>query len=91
MSKITKIKGRQVFDSRGNPTVEAEVHLDDGSYASAIVPSGASKGTHEAFELRDLENKDYLGKSVFKSLEKVNREISKALIGFSSENQKKNR
>ena len=89
MSKITKIKGRQVFDSRGNPTIEAEVHLDDGSHASAIVPSGASTGTHEAFELRDLENKDYLGKSVFKALEKVNGEISKALIGFSSEDQKK--
>jgi enolase len=89
MSKITNIKGRQVFDSRGNPTVEAEVHLDDGSHASAIVPSGVSTGTHEAFELRDLENKDYLGKSVFKALEKVNGEISKALIGFSSEDQKK--
>ena len=89
MSKITNIKGRQVFDSRGNPTVEAEVHLDDGSHASAIAPSGVSTGTHEAFELRDLENKDYLGKSVFKALEKVNGEISKALIGFSSEDQKK--
>ena len=89
MSIITNIKGRQVFDSRGNPTVEAEVHLDDGSHASAIVPSGVSTGTHEAFELRDLENKDYLGKSVFKALEKVNGEISKALIGFSSEDQKK--
>ena len=89
MSKITKIKGRQVFDSRGNPTIEAEVHLDDGSHASAIVPSGVSTGTYEAFELRDLENKDYLGKSVFKALEKVNGEISKALIGFSSEDQKK--
>ena len=89
MSKITKIKGRQVFDSRGNPTVEAEVYLDDGSHASAIVPSGESTGTHEAFELRDSENKDYLGKSVFKALEKVNGEISKTLIGFSSEDQKK--
>ena len=89
MSKITKIKGRQVFDSRGNPTIEAEVHLDDGSHASAIVPSGVSTGKHEAFELRDLENKDYLGKSVFKALEKVNGEIAKALIGFSSEDQKK--
>jgi len=89
MSKINNIKGRQVFDSRGNPTVEAEVHLDDGSHASAIVPSGVSTGTYEAFELRDLENKDYLGKSVFKALEKVNGEISKALIGFSSEDQKK--
>ena len=89
MSKITNIKGRQVFDSRGIPTVEAEVFLEDGSSASAIVPSGASTGKHEAFELRDLENKDYLGKSVFKALEKVNGEISKALIGFSSEDQKK--
>ena len=89
MSKITKIKGRQVFDSRGSPTIEAEVHLDDGNHASAIVPSGASTGAHEAFELRDLENKDYLGKSVFNALEKVNGEISKALVGFSSEDQKK--
>ena len=89
MSKITKIKGRQVFDSRGNPTVETEVHLADGSHASAIVPSGTSIGTHEAFELRDFENKDYLGKSVFRALEKVNGEISKSLIGFSSEDQKK--
>ena len=89
MPKINKIKGRQVFDSRGNPTVETEVYLNDGSHASAIVPSGASTGTHEAFELRDLENKNYLGKSVFKALEKVNGEISKALIGFSSEDQKK--
>jgi len=89
MPKINKIKGRQVFDSRGNPTVETEVYLNDGSHASAIVPSGTSTGTHEAFELRDLENKDYLGKSVFKALEKVNGEISKALVGFSSEDQKK--
>ena len=89
MSKITNIKGRQVFDSRGNPTVEAEVHLDDGSYASAIVPSGASTGTYEAFELRDLENKEYLGKSVFIALEKVNGEIFKALVGFPSEDQKR--
>ena len=57
MSKINKIKGRQVFDSRGNPTVEAEVFLEDGNRASAIVPSGASTGTHEAFELRDQDNK----------------------------------
>ena len=89
MPKITKIKGRQVFDSRGNPTVEAEVHLDDGSYASAIVHSGASTGTHEAFELKDLENKNYLGKSVLKALENVNGEIAKALIGFSAGDQKK--
>ena len=89
MSKITKIKGRQVFDSRGNPTVETEIYLDDGSIGSAIVPSGVSKGKHEAFELRDLENKDYLGKSVLKAIDKVNGEISKALVGFSAEEQKK--
>ena len=66
MAKIKKIKGRQVFDSRGNPTVEAEVILESGRCASAIVPSGASTGSYEAFELRDIDNKNYLGKSVFK-------------------------
>tara|TARA_B100001123_G_C15320974_1_gene1027882 strand:+ start:122 stop:1375 length:1254 start_codon:yes stop_codon:yes gene_type:complete len=89
MAKITNIKGRQVFDSRGNPTVEAEIYLDDGNHASAIVPSGASTGSHEAFELRDIENKEYLGKSVLKALEKVNGEISSKLLGFSIEDQKK--
>ena len=89
MSKITKIKGRQVFDSRGNPTIETEVYLDDGSKSSATVPSGASTGTHEAFELRDSENKNYLGKSVLKAIEKVNGEISKTLIGLSVEDQAK--
>jgi len=88
MPKIKKIKGRQVFDSRGNPTVEAEVTLDDGSHASAIVPSGASTGTHEAFELRDIENKKYLGKSVFKAIEKINGEIFNALNGNNSTDQK---
>ena len=91
MSKITKIKGRQVFDSRGNPTVETEIHLDDGSRASAIVPSGASTGTYEAFELKDTENKQYLGKSVIKAINKINGEISKKLIGISANEQKKNR
>ena len=75
MPKITNIKARQVFDSRGNPTIESEIHLDDGCKASAIVPSGASTGSHEAFELRDVENKRYLGKSVLKAIEKVNIEI----------------
>ena len=89
MPKISKIKARQVFDSRGIPTIESEIHLDDGSKASAIVPSGASTGTHEAFELRDVENKNYLGKSVLKAIEKVNGEISKALIGFVVDDQKK--
>jgi len=89
MPKITNIVSRQVFDSRGNPTVEAEVHLDNEKNASAIVPSGASTGTYEAFELRDVENKKYLGKSVLKAIEKVNTEISKALIGINIEDQTK--
>ena len=89
MSKITNIKARQVFDSRGIPTIESEIYLDDGSKASAIVPSGASTGTHEAFELRDNENKKYLGKSVLKAIEKVDGEVSKALIGFAVDDQKK--
>ncbi len=89
MAKIKKIKGRQVFDSRGNPTVEAEIFLDDDRYASAIVPSGASTGTHEAFELRDKENKNYLGKSVFKALENINGPITKALKNIDVSDQKK--
>jgi len=89
MPKIKKIKGQQVFDSRGYPTVKAEVTLDNGNHSSAITPSGASTGTHEAFELRDIENKKYLGKSVFKAIEKINGEISKALIGINSNDQEK--
>ena len=87
MPKITNIKSRQVFDSRGIPTIESEVFLDDGNVASAIVPSGASTGTHEAFELRDIDNKEYLGKSVLQAIEKVNGEIAKALFGQSPEEQ----
>ena len=89
MAKIKKIKGRQVFDSRGNPTVEAEVFLKDGHFASAIVPSGASTGTYEAFELRDKNNKDYLGKSVLKAVENINGPIKKALINIDINDQKK--
>ena len=89
MSKIVKIKGRQVFDSRGNPTVETEIILDDGSKDSAIVPSGASTGTYEAFELRDTENKQYLGKSVLKAVDKINNDISKKLTGCFAGEQKK--
>ena len=79
MAKIKNIKGRQVFDSRGIPTVEAEVFSENGNSGTAIVPSGASTGTHEAFELRDKENKSYLGKSVFKAVENINGPISNAL------------
>jgi len=89
MKKISNIKARQVFDSRGIPTIESEVFLDDGKSASAIVPSGASTGSYEAFELRDTDNKEYLGKSVLKAIEKVNGEIAKALLNQSPEEQKK--
>ena len=89
MAKIKNIKGRQVFDSRGNPTVEAEVYSDKGYHALAIVPSGASTGTHEAYELRDKDNKSYLGKSVFKAVENINGPISKALQNIDSNDQTK--
>ena len=89
MAKIKKIKGRQVFDSRGIPTVEAEVFLKDGHFASAIVPSGASTGTYEAFELRDKNNKNYLGKSVLKAVENINGPIKKALNNIDINDQKK--
>ena len=70
MSKILKVKARQVFDSRGNPTVEAEVFIKNNS-ASAICPSGASTGTFEAFEKRDTKNKRYLGKSVLTAVNSI--------------------
>jgi len=82
MSKITKIKGRQVFDSRGNPTLEAEVFVDNGNSYSAMVPSGVSTGKHEAFELKDKDNPLYLGKSVFKAVDNINNIISKKLKNF---------
>ena len=88
MSKILKVKARQVFDSRGNPTVEAEVYTNNNS-ASAICPSGASTGTFEAFEKRDKNDKRYLGKSVFKAINLVNTKISKKLKGHSIHNQEK--
>jgi len=88
MAKIEKIKGRQVFDSRGNPTVEAEIFSENGNNAFAIVPSGASTGTHEAFELRDSENKSYLGKSVLKAVDNINGSITKALKKINLNDQK---
>ena len=87
MSNILNIKSRQVFDSRGFPTVEAEVYLEDGSFGSAIVPSGASTGTHEAYELRD-NNQNYLNKSVLKAVDNINKKIFKNLKGKSSYDQK---
>ena len=88
MAKIKNIKGRQVFDSRGNPTIEAEVFSENGNSTTAIVPSGASTGTYEAFELRDNENKNYLGKSVFKAVENINGPITKALKNINLNDQK---
>ena len=76
MAKIKSVKGRQVFDSRGNPTVEAEIYLDDGSSASAISPSGASTGAFEAHELRDKDHNKFLGKSVNIAGENINNKIS---------------
>tara|TARA_B100000787_G_scaffold166425_1_gene151649 strand:+ start:4 stop:1260 length:1257 start_codon:yes stop_codon:yes gene_type:complete len=86
MSKILKIRARQIFDSRGNPTIEAEVYSKNLS-ASAICPSGASTGTHEAFEKRDKHNKKYLGKSVLSAVKLINTKISKKLSGTNIHDQ----
>ena len=88
MSKISKVIARQVFDSRGNPTIETEVFVNDIS-ALAICPSGASTGTYEAFEKRDTNNKKYLGKSVLKPVEFINKVISKKLKNFDVHQQEK--
>ncbi len=88
MSKILKVKARQVFDSRGNPTIEAEVFTKNNS-ASAICPSGASTGTFEAFEKRDKNNKRYLGKSVLNAISLVNTKISKKLKGYNVHDQER--
>ena len=89
MAKIKSIKGRQVFDSRGNPTVEAEVFLENNISATAISPSGASTGAFEAHELRDQDKNKFLGKSVNIAVENINNKISEKLKGFESDDQKK--
>ena len=81
MSNIVKVLGREIMDSRGNPTVEAEVHLADGSIGMAAAPSGASTGSREALELRDGDKARYLGKGVLKAVEAVNGPIAEALAG----------
>ncbi len=86
MSKISKIFARQIFDSRGNPTVEVDVTTQDGAFGRAAVPSGASTGEHEAVELRD-GGKKFLGKGVLKAVRNVNEIISKSLVGKSVFNQ----
>ena len=87
MVKIKSVKGRQVFDSRGNPTVEAEVFLDNNLSASAISPSGASTGAFEAHELRDQDKNKFLGKSVNSAVKNINNKISPKLKNLDSTDQ----
>ena len=89
MAKIIYVHGREVLDSRGNPTVEVEVKLDDGTKASAIVPSGASTGESEALELRDGDKSRYLGKGVLKAVKNVNEVIAPAVLGLEATQQNK--
>ncbi len=87
MTAIIDIQGREILDSRGNPTIEVDVLLEDGSTGRAAVPSGASTGAHEAHELRDADAKRYGGKGVLKAVEAVNSEIFEALAGAEAEEQ----
>lgn len=87
MTTIAKVHAREILDSRGNPTLEAEVTLADGSFGRAAVPSGASTGTKEAVELRDGDKTRYLGKGVRRAVENVNTTIAKALEGFDADDQ----
>ena len=87
MADIFHVFAREIMDSRGNPTVEAEVHLEDGSMGKAGVPSGASTGVHEAHELRDGGSR-YLGKGVLNAVNNVNEEIADALVGLEADDQR---
>jgi enolase len=87
-TKITRVRARQVIDSRGNPTVEADVYVGDGMKGRAAVPSGASTGEHEAVELRDGDKSKYLGKGVLKAVSNVNNEIAKAVVGLDASDQR---
>ena len=87
MTEIVDIAAREILDSRGNPTVEVDVTLEDGSMGRAAVPSGASTGAHEAVELRDGDKGRYGGKGVLKAVEAVNGEIAEALVGMDAEDQ----
>jgi enolase len=87
MTEIIDIVAREILDSRGNPTVEVDVTLEDGSFGRAAVPSGASTGAHEAAELRDGDKTRYLGKGVLKAVDSVNGEIFDAISGFNAEDQ----
>ena len=87
MAMITEVYAREILDSRGNPTIEVEVCLEDGSVGRAAVPSGASTGAHEAVELRDGDKNRYLGKGVTKAVDNVNDVIAEALIGLEATRQ----
>lgn len=87
MSMIVDIHGRQILDSRGNPTVEVDVTLDDGTIGTAAVPSGASTGVHEAWELRDGDKKLFLGKGVSQAVNNINEKIADELVGADALNQ----
>ena len=87
MALISSIHGRQIIDSRGNPTVEVDVTLDDNSFGRASVPSGASTGAHEAIELRDLDFNNYFGRGVKTAIKGINTEIANNLIGLNAYNQ----
>ena len=88
MSFITNIHARQILDSRGNPTVEVDLHTSDGSMGRAAVPSGASTGKHEAVELRDGDKKKYLGKGVLKAVNNINDKLAEELYGIDVTNQR---
>jgi len=87
MARIVKVTGREILDSRGNPTVEADVYLDDGSMGRAAVPSGASTGEHEAVELRDGEKTRYLGKGTRKAVQNINSKIASSIDGMDAFDQ----
>ncbi|MBO6609129.1 phosphopyruvate hydratase [Altererythrobacter sp.] len=88
MTAIIDLHGREILDSRGNPTVEVDVLLEDGSFGRAAVPSGASTGAHEAVELRDGDKGRYKGKGVLKAVDAVNTEIADTILGFDAEDQR---
>jgi enolase len=87
MTEIVGVFGREILDSRGNPTVEVEVELADGAFGRAAVPSGASTGEYEAYELRDGDKKRYLGKGVLKAVENISKEVAPALLGLDATDQ----
>src|SRR5437764_2276961 len=86
-TRIAKINAREILDSRGNPAIEVEVRLEGGACGRAIVPSGASTGEHEAWELRDGDKKRYAGKGVLRAVGNVNDKIAQELAGFDARDQ----